>query len=314
MKGLVRTTIAASIVAGLLSLGAVPALATHVTCGETITRDTKLDNDLSDCPPEFGTTPAIVIGADGVTLDLNGHAVGPGGGINTTEIDNEGYDHLTVKDGTVSGAYAIAIRGAADNLVTNVHAGGRGGVVAADAHGLQITKSVIDGGAIGGIVVGGTGDFRIEDNVVSEGISISSSDPQAKTVIRGNVVTHNTYCGICAGVGVIEHNFVTYSETGIYASGALIRHNVVEHSYRDGIVALGSTAVSHNTANLNLGDGIRASDSVTVSHNTANYNGSVPQPETLGLGINADPTVIDGGGNRAKGNANPLQCLNVFCK
>jgi hypothetical protein len=43
-----------------------------------------------------------------------------------------------------------------------------------------------------------------------------------------------------------------------------------------------------------------------VSHNTANYNRE--------LGIEADATVIDGGGNKAKGNGNPLQCLNVFCK
>jgi hypothetical protein len=31
------------------------------------------------------------------------------------------------------------------------------------------------------------------------------------------------------------------------------------------------------------------------------------------LGIEAVPGVIDGGGNRAAGNGNPLQCTNVLC-
>jgi hypothetical protein len=31
------------------------------------------------------------------------------------------------------------------------------------------------------------------------------------------------------------------------------------------------------------------------------------------LGIEAVPGVTDGGGNKAAGNGNPLQCTNVFC-
>jgi hypothetical protein len=32
------------------------------------------------------------------------------------------------------------------------------------------------------------------------------------------------------------------------------------------------------------------------------------------LGVHLDLGVIDGGGSRAFGNGNPLQCLNVDCK
>ena len=39
-------------------------------CGETITANTTLYADLTDCPNE-----GIVIGADDVTLDLNGHSI-----------------------------------------------------------------------------------------------------------------------------------------------------------------------------------------------------------------------------------------------
>ena len=41
-----------------------------MSCGDTITTDTTLDSDLVDCP-----TNRIVIGADNVTLDLNGHTI-----------------------------------------------------------------------------------------------------------------------------------------------------------------------------------------------------------------------------------------------
>src|SRR6266702_2939998 len=40
------------------------------SCGDTITVDTKLVKDLVDCPNN-----GIVIGADNITLDLNGHVI-----------------------------------------------------------------------------------------------------------------------------------------------------------------------------------------------------------------------------------------------
>jgi hypothetical protein len=43
-----------------------------------------------------------------------------------------------------------------------------------------------------------------------------------------------------------------------------------------------------------------------VTVNTANDN--------TDLGIEAVPGVIDGGGNKASGNGNPAQCLNVRCR
>jgi hypothetical protein len=39
--------------------------------------------------------------------------------------------------------------------------------------------------------------------------------------------------------------------------------------------------------------------------NTADKNGD--------LGIEADPGVVDAGGNHATGNGNPAQCTNVVC-
>jgi hypothetical protein len=75
---------------------------------------------------------------------------------------------------------------------------------------------------------------------------------------------------------------------------------------RDDTTAL----IDRNRSERNGDDGIDVdvtSPTVTVSNNFASFNGD--------LGIEAEPTpAIDGGGNRANGNGNPAQCLNVRCK
>jgi parallel beta-helix repeat protein len=66
------------------------------------------------------------------------------------------------------------------------------------------------------------------------------------------------------------------------------------------------TVISRNLVTGNGDDGIDVgAASSTVTRNTA--------AENVDLGIEAVPGV-DGGGNRAFGNGNPLQCLNVECK
>ena len=67
------------------------------------------------------------------------------------------------------------------------------------------------------------------------------------------------------------------------------------------------TLLRKNRADRNGTDGILVSDPTTIlSHNTVNYN--------VDFGIEAVPGVVDDGGNRAKGNGAPAQCLNVVCK
>ena len=48
------------------------------------------------------------------------------------------------------------------------------------------------------------------------------------------------------------------------------------------------------------------SDKVALVANRARWN--------FDLGIEAIAGVLDGGGNRAFGNGNPLQCENIFCR
>jgi parallel beta-helix repeat protein len=88
------------------AMGDGRALASHVSCGDTITADTTLDSDLVDCPNN-----GIVIGADDITLDLNGHLVDgdgtefagcdPSAEVCDSGIVDDGHDGVTVKHGRV---------------------------------------------------------------------------------------------------------------------------------------------------------------------------------------------------------------------
>ena len=88
------------------AFGAERAEASHVACGDTITADTTLDSDLVNCPNN-----GIVIGADDITLKLNGHLV-DGDGTAAADCDprnaicdagvvNDGHDGVTVMRGSV---------------------------------------------------------------------------------------------------------------------------------------------------------------------------------------------------------------------
>ena len=65
-----RLTVLTAAVVGAFAFTGGPALANHVSCGATIVADTTLDSDLVNCPNN-----GIVIGAEDITLDLNGHRI-----------------------------------------------------------------------------------------------------------------------------------------------------------------------------------------------------------------------------------------------
>jgi hypothetical protein len=81
--------IVASLTLGFAS-DAYASKAVHASCGQTITADTTLESDLTKC-----TGPAIRIGADDITIDLNGHTItgkGKGVGVNKHRRLRRGHD------------------------------------------------------------------------------------------------------------------------------------------------------------------------------------------------------------------------------
>ena len=368
VRGLLITSIA---LAAAMCFGAGQAQANHVACGDTITADTTLDSDLLDCPNN-----GIVIGADDITLDLNGHRIdGDGtefagcskGEICDVGVANDGQAGVIVRDGSVREfGVGVLVGGARKNHVVKISSSRHTffGAVLGDS-----SRSVIRGGSFSrniapegdGIGLFGSDHIRIVRNKIRRnpgpGIHVEDS---TGNLIKGNRfarngpglpieadrnrVLHNRFARdegiiVLGSRNVVARNRLTRGGIAVEKGrGNLVARNVVvrprgtgitlglEHppiggvdnvvrrnrvrgAGRDGFYVAakdGHSLLRRNTAIGARGDGFDVnSRSATLTRNQAAHNG--------GLGIEAVAGVIDGGGNRAHANGDPLQCTNVFC-
>jgi parallel beta-helix repeat protein len=120
-----------------------------------------------------------------------------------------------------------------------------------------------------------------------------------ENLVAHNLVTHTHRAGIRLG---IKHPFIGGAHN-------VVRRNRVRDSRVDGFVVVKKDRHSLLKRNVAKGSGDDGFDiessSTTLTRNRASRNG--------GFGIQAVPGVNDGGGNRAHGNGNPLQCVNIVC-
>jgi parallel beta-helix repeat protein len=162
-----------------LAAGAGPAFASHVSCGDTITADTTLDSDLVDCPDN-----GIVIGADDITLDLNGHTIDGDGELREDcpedQICDDGVvavDHanVTVRNGSLREfALGVLVAGASDDrlLDLSVSRNTFPGVVIGESTGTALRRSAVTENGVdtdeAGVVVFHASESRIASNVISD--------------------------------------------------------------------------------------------------------------------------------------------------
>ena len=201
-----------------------------------------------------------------------------------------------------------------------------GAIYLEGAHSNLISKNDLDKASIG--LAFGSHDNTVAANSVSGSGGVALTYGAHGNEIKGNAITGGGI-GIFASSGnVIVGNDISASPTfgiGVHGSchfgrsdeNALVR-NTVRGSAGDGIAVAASdnyphpcpgprgNAIIENKVDAGNDDGIDVdSESTVVTKNSTNDNGD--------LGIEAVPGVIDGGGNRARGNGNPLQCLYVVC-
>ena len=185
------------------AMGGGRALASPVSCGDTITADTTLDGDLVDCPNN-----GIVIGADDITLDLNGHRI-DGDGTRFADCPknefcdvgllSDGHDGVTLRDGSVRefahGAFVFSAR---DNRVISISSKENtefGFVVSQSARSRVRDSSGSDNIAPEGDGMGvfGSHDLRIVNNTFRNnpgpGIHIDGSNGN---LIKGNLFSHSS--------------------------------------------------------------------------------------------------------------------------
>jgi parallel beta-helix repeat protein len=337
MRSIGRAHALALVAGGCLCLGASTAGAgtpPAIGCGSTLTKSTTLTADILHCA---GT--ALVIGADGITVNLGGH--------------------------TISGTNATGSEGIANDGHAGVHILGSGRISDFRLNGVgmrKAPKSVVRGVTIRRIGAGG-----VEDEPVSAGIAIVDSpasqvvgndvanDVEAYqadgadvlnsrgSVVRGNKLSHNSWNGLALikspGSRIAGNEFDANGNNGVEVNGGSDSASVTGNSADDnkaiGIVLgsarnariVGNTAKGNDTglfffdlhdsliaknsakgnrAGLELTGGQFGSDRNRLTGNTANRNGET------GIGIvdGAHGNIVSGNtatGNQGKNDAGGIR-------
>jgi parallel beta-helix repeat protein len=232
-RGLVFTLLPAVALMMLLAFSGAQAFANHVECGDVLTQDTELDSDLQNCPGN-----GVVVGADNIELDLDGHTIDGDGVLGCTEqyacdfgIDNRaGHRGVEIKDGSVREfATGIVAFGASDNEVEHI----------------SWSDNIL-----GGLLFVGCTQLEIERNsVAANGLTTDQAglivfDSSDVEIARNSVSANGDIGMFLIGVGdsQIERNSVSGNpETGIVLEGngnALSRNRVFENG--DNLVLIGN--------------------------------------------------------------------------
>jgi hypothetical protein len=292
---------AAGLMAAIASAGSSAAAVQQVECGSTLSADTTLTSDLF-CP---GPGAALTL-ADGVTLDLGGHTLS-GSGFAGVVGAAQG-DSFAAKNSTISG-FEFGVESGRDQQATvwNLRLlRNRNGAFAVDRGRVLISDSWVSHNGIG--LSDTFGYFDVRNTYVSD----------------NGIGLHGAFGGFTVHESVIAYNddfgIQSQEQVPLTVVDSVVRDNGgfgiwVLTSYQD---AFAVTLVG-NEASRNGADGIYLSDPGVifapaqpwlVSHNTANDN------HAYGIEVINNGGLISGydkGGNVARGNGQPAQCLNIVC-
>lgn len=309
-------------------------------CGDTVITTTILDaatdSVVSTGPGDACAGAGLLVGADGITLDLGQNTL-RGTAFAGSGVSLVGRSDVIVQNGAVTGFdTGVMLSGSSDNLVTQLS-------ITDNARGI-----VLDGS------VGATAGNVLTRNAIADGaagIELVAANGPPRNEVVGNVVSGSTR-GILVTDGsdnLVEKNTVTGCFIGIQITaggGNLVRNNQSMDNGDDGIFVascdggnaflvnrvlrnLGhglraaacpaptADAFERNIADWNTGDGLHVeSDGNTVSGNrgkrnrddglditgTGNHVKSNVFDLNLDWGICVDPGNFDDGGNRASRN------------
>ena len=234
-------------------------------------------------------TNGIVISADNVTLDLNGHSLtGPG---NSTGTSGSGIYiestrcNIAIHNGTVLNWRQTGINGAnsANSQFENLRCYNNGfrGLFAGSIS--RVVGNTCYQNLDAGIITGN--GCYINGNACSYNGNCGLNAGLG-SIVSGNSCTNNTTEGIYAGAGCQISNNSCHANTAegiqVTGSGTIVNNSCTSNSGYAGIYA-GASFIYGNNCLYNLGDGILASSNSKVMNNNCVSNG---YPTGDGAGIN----------------------------
>jgi hypothetical protein len=282
-RHLARTVLAAAAIAVAAPVAAVEAAT--VTCAQVITTSITVDNDLTNCPGK-----GLVVGADNITIDFNGHTIdGDETGVprdqGSNGIEVGPYDGVTVRNGRITdfndgvrlssqagvGTGAVVVVNSFARNARSVTSGG-GNIIAfnrgesgEDIHatgGTEVAYNVIPR-----IVVGGA--TRVEHNQTGHIFAEGDRTYIANNVVSGGEPVTERISARAGSRMVVEYNRVIGGDIGISINGSanIARRNLVLGARQVGIqVWTDYNSVSSDNVLLNNTVSRGALDGIVVWH------------------------------------------------
>lgn len=224
---------------------ALPAAVLH--CGQVVTQDTTLANDLRDC---HGI--GIVIGADDVTLDLGGHVVDGDGVADFEGIQSKGFDRVTIRNGSVRDfVEGVAVLFTTGTTISDLAISRQRhvGVFLDGGDHVVVQRTSTRDIAFSGVFVTRSQDVAVRDNTSRDSGGGVGTRASHDLVISGNHVTSSTGTGIglfddVQRAQVLGNTVSDGRDAGVLveADAARVAGNVVARN-ADNIVVLGNDAV-----------------------------------------------------------------------
>jgi len=215
-----------------------------LACGETITADTTMTEDLTGCAGD-----GLIIGAGSIILDCAGYKIDgdDSGGGNGVDIDNEAWDGVTIKNCNITDfLFGIYVNDADDtvivfnNLSSNINTGLK-----------------LDSASTSNIV----GNNTIYENV-GDGMYVFTSN---SNIIENNTVLRHTGVngdGIQldgSNINVVKNNTFGSNYNGIVlfnSDSNIIGNNTINGSVEDGMYIYGGSSSNTIGNNTVIGDGL----------------------------------------------------------
>ena len=280
----------------------------QVSPGDTITTDTVLTNDLLNCPSR-----GLIIGADNITLDGNGHLITGMGSFAGIVLENR--KGVTIKNCRVEG-FGTGIRlsyGGNNNLIDN-HTNQN------YSSGIYLVSSY--GNTLSGNIANNNADLDGDHNI-AHGIFLVYGSGNTLT---GNTANHNGYSIYLFGSddNTLDGNTANQNRRGIYLASTSSHNDLISNTANDndyGIYLLNSASYNDLTSNEvnNNGTGIyiMSSWSNLLTANSIGDNSRgiyllAGTMHTIWDNTFSGNSAREGGGSRASSTSNVVFTNNTF--
>jgi len=202
------------------------AAAAQVQCGDVITESITLENDLGPCPGD-----GLVVGADGIRIDLGGHVIrGSGGGAGPVL-------YAETKDGVAVDEHNDV--SVSNGAITNFDVG----VNVYEATRLHITKVEAHHDRVGVLLLETSHSSITRNNLHHDGYAIYLYEDADSNVITDSAMTDSTF-GVYLDKSSdntiwrneVRGNFIYGVEVAIASDRNSIRFNTIANSVSEGLL------------------------------------------------------------------------------